>query len=53
VFFLVVVSAGTACGIGSSDGPIFLLIFELAGFAVQLVTSRSSNQPVESPIPLA
>lgn len=45
VFFLIVVSAGTACGIGASYPPMFLLVFELAALVLQVVSSRPSNQP--------
>ena len=51
-FFMLVMSAGASCGFGASEGPTFLLVFELVGLAVQLAAWRFSNQPVESPIPL-
>lgn len=51
VFILLAMSAGAACGYGASYPPAFLLIFELVGFAVQLVSWRFSNQPAQSPIP--
>ena len=52
VFFMIVISAGMSCGFGASNGPIFLLIFELVGLVVQLASWKFSNEPVQSPIPM-
>ena len=52
VFFMVAVSAGASCGFGASDGPTFLVIFELVGLGAQLAAWRLSTQPGVSPIPL-
>ena len=49
--FMVAMSAGTACGFGSSYGPTFLLVFELVGLAAQIVSWRYLNRPAPSPIP--
>ena len=51
VFFLIAISAGTACGIGASNPPTFLLIFELTAFAAQMLSWKFSDQPGSSPIP--
>jgi len=51
-FFMLAMSAGTACGFGASNGPIFLLIFELLGLVTQLASSKFSNEPVQSPVPV-
>jgi len=51
-FFMLAISAGMSCGFGASNGPIFLLIFELLGLVVQLASWKLSNDPVQSPIPM-
>ena len=50
-FLMLAISAGMSCGFGASNGPIFLLIFELIGLAAQFVPWRFSKQHVQSPIP--
>lgn len=52
VFFMVMIAAGMSCGFGANNGPIFLLIFESIGLAAQVLSSRFSTQPAQSPIPL-
>jgi len=51
VIIAVAMSAGSACGIGASDTPTFLLIFELIALSAQLVYWGYKNQPTQSPIP--
>lgn len=51
VYLMVAISAGMSCGFGSSNGPTFLLIFELVGLAAQMLLWRFLKQPTPSPIP--
>lgn len=50
VYFMVAISAGMSCGIGASDGPVFLLVLQTIAIAVQIV-SWKFLQRTESPIP--
>lgn len=52
VVFMVMISAGMSCGFGASNGPTFLLIFELLALAAQIISWRFTDQPTQSPIPL-
>lgn len=51
VFLMVAISAGMSCGFGASNGPTFLLIFEIVGLASQMLFWRFIKRPTLSPIP--
>ena len=50
--FMLGFSAGASCGYGASNGPIFLLVFELVGIAAQIIAWRIVKRPFTSPVPL-
>lgn len=49
VLLLIAMSAGTSCGFGASNGPTFLLTFEIVGLVAQLVSWRVLDQ--RAPLP--
>lgn len=51
-FFMLAMSAGMSCGYGASNGPIFLLAFQLVGITAQIIAWRIVRQPTSFPIPL-
>ncbi len=52
VLFLILMSMGTACGIGASSPPTYLLIFEFICLVAQLISWKFSSKPKQSLLPL-
>jgi len=48
---MLALSAGMSCGFGASNGPTFLLVFELVGILAQIIAYRIVKRPFTSPVP--
>lgn len=51
-YLMLAISAGMSCGFGASNGPTFLLVFELLGITAQIIAWRVLDHLATSPIPL-